>query len=84
MDTFQVVLEKIKDLPLKDNVRFTPREYEVVQYISLGLTSDQIAEELHVVPNTIKFHITKIHEKLGTKNRVMVTLWYYYSIGHFI
>lgn len=47
----------------------SPREHEVMQAISLGLTNRQAAEQLCVSVHAIKFHLASIYRKLGARNR---------------
>ncbi|WP_456461208.1 LuxR C-terminal-related transcriptional regulator [Lutibacter sp.] len=46
------------------------REIEVLQYISEGLSNDEISEKIFVSNNTIKTHIKNIYSKLDVKNRI--------------
>ncbi|MCL6631747.1 MAG: helix-turn-helix transcriptional regulator [Alicyclobacillus herbarius] len=49
---------------------FTAREMEVFTYLITGATNTEIAKRLGVSPNTIKFHVKSIFQKLKVKNRV--------------
>ncbi|WP_456375959.1 response regulator transcription factor, partial [Lutibacter sp.] len=46
------------------------REIEVLQYISEGLSNDEISKKMFVSNNTIKTHIKHIYSKLDVKNRI--------------
>ncbi len=46
------------------------RETEVLEYITLGLSNDEIAEKMFVSKNTIKTHIKNIYSKLEVKSRI--------------
>ena len=46
------------------------REIEVFNYITQGLSNDEIAEKMFVSKNTIKTHIKNIYSKLDVKNRI--------------
>lgn len=46
----------------------TKREKEVLQYISQGLTNNQIAEKLFVSPSTVDTHRKNMITKLGVSN----------------
>jgi DNA-binding NarL/FixJ family response regulator len=48
----------------------TPRELEILEYVSLGLTVKQVATRLGLSPRTVEAHIAKLYRKLGVRNRV--------------
>lgn len=45
------------------------REQEVLKSIAQGKTNQEIAAELHLSPNTVKYHLKNIYQKLGVNNR---------------
>jgi DNA-binding NarL/FixJ family response regulator len=45
------------------------REREVLQYVALGYTNDQIAETLCLSDGTVKNHVSNIYNKLGVRTR---------------
>ena len=47
----------------------SPREIEVLEMISLGLTNRDVANRLGVTVHAIKFHLTSIYRKLAVANR---------------
>jgi DNA-binding NarL/FixJ family response regulator len=47
----------------------TPRELEVLRTLANGLGNKEIAEQLGVSNNTVKFHIAQIMAKLGAHSR---------------
>lgn len=47
----------------------TPRENEVVRLVALGHTGDEIAEELHVSPETVRTHVRNAMGKTDSRNR---------------
>jgi len=47
----------------------SPREREVLRTLASRLTMREIAEELSVSPNTIKYHVKAIYRKLGISSR---------------
>ena len=49
---------------------FSSREEEVLQGLAQGRSNKEIARELDVTDNTIKFHLRNIYRKLGVKKRV--------------
>jgi DNA-binding NarL/FixJ family response regulator len=49
--------------------RLTPRQLEILQLIATGRTTAQIAEELFLSPETVRWHVKLILRKLNAKNR---------------
>lgn len=45
------------------------REIEVLECLSIGMTTSQIADELFISENTVKTHVRRILEKLEAGNR---------------
>ena len=45
--------------------KLTPREFEVLRLVVLGLLNKQIAAELHTAEKTIKVHRGRVMQKLG-------------------
>jgi DNA-binding CsgD family transcriptional regulator len=77
----QNYLETIRQLqqentPNKQNIpnigafNLTEQEEKVLMLIANGKTNAEIAEELFVSVNTVKFHVKNIYVKLDVKNRV--------------
>ena len=57
----------------------TRRELEVLSDLSDGRTNKQIARDLDVSLNTIKFHVRNIFQKLGVNSRGQVIALYLQS-----
>ncbi|RDI74034.1 CheY-like/winged-helix domain-containing response regulator [Gaiella occulta] len=51
----------------------TERETSILKTLARGLSNDEIAKELWVTQQTVKFHLTNIYRKLGVKNRTEAT-----------
>ena len=47
----------------------TPRESEVLQMISEGLSAPEIGRRIHLSPTTVKTHLHTLYEKLGVSDR---------------
>jgi DNA-binding NarL/FixJ family response regulator len=47
----------------------TPREREVLELLTLGLSNRQIAERLGISEHTAKFHVASVSGKLGASSR---------------
>ncbi len=48
----------------------TKREYAVLEHLAGGQSNKQIAQSLHVSPNTVKTHVSRLYEKLEVSQRV--------------
>jgi DNA-binding NarL/FixJ family response regulator len=55
-----------------DAVRLTPREKEIVDLISEGLSNKEIAKRLHIATYTVKSHVHNILEKLALSTRLEI------------
>jgi DNA-binding NarL/FixJ family response regulator len=55
------------DMPATPVETLTDREFEVFQLIGKGLSTVQMAQELHVSPKTIEVHRANIKSKLNIK-----------------
>jgi two-component system, NarL family, nitrate/nitrite response regulator NarL len=47
----------------------TPREREVLQLISEGMSAPEIGKRIHLSPTTVKTHLHTLYEKLGVRDR---------------
>jgi LuxR family maltose regulon positive regulatory protein len=57
---------------LSEEFLFTPlsnREIEVLKMLDRGVSNNEIAEILHISPETVKRHLSTIYHKLKVKNR---------------
>lgn len=52
----------------------TPRQRSAFELLSKGYSNRQIAQQLGVQIKTIKFHMSKLFEKIGVRNRVEAAL----------
>jgi len=59
-------LKTLKTLP----EFLSERELQVLQLLARGASNQEIAQELAIVIDTVKRHVTHIFSKLGVKNRV--------------
>jgi DNA-binding NarL/FixJ family response regulator len=58
-----------------DDSGLSPRELEVVKLTARGRTNAEIASELFISVGTVKTHLSSIHAKLDTRNRVEIAAW---------
>jgi DNA-binding NarL/FixJ family response regulator len=54
----------------------TPREKDIVEKISEGLTNKEIAAELFLSEGTVKNNVTSILDKLDLKHRTQIAIYY--------
>ena len=64
-------------------VALTPRELEVLEMISIGMTNAEAAERLHLSVHAIKFHLALIYRRLGVNNRTEAAVTYLRSTNAF-
>jgi DNA-binding NarL/FixJ family response regulator len=50
--------------------RLTVREQEVLEQLATGKSGDEIAEELHIAPLTVRTHIRNFMSKMGVHSRL--------------
>lgn len=48
----------------------TQREHAVLEQMADGQSNKEIAQSLHVSPNTVKTHVSRLYEKLDVNQRV--------------
>ncbi|MFT5757254.1 MAG: DNA-binding NarL/FixJ family response regulator [Alteromonadaceae bacterium] len=53
----------------------TKREKTIINLVSSGAQNKEIAERLHISPNTVKTHIYSIFRKTSSRNRVELISW---------
>jgi DNA-binding NarL/FixJ family response regulator len=54
--------------------RLTPREWEVLRFISRGDDNLKIGAQLSITERTVKAHMTSLYRKLGPENRAQLAL----------
>jgi DNA-binding NarL/FixJ family response regulator len=64
------------DLAVQD-VGLTERELSVLRALGSGRSNKQIAGELWLAEQTVKFHLTNIYRKLGVTSRTEAVHWAY-------
>jgi DNA-binding NarL/FixJ family response regulator len=60
----------------KPAISLSERETAVLKLVADGLTNAQVAKELHVSINTVKFHLQNIYQQLSVSNRTEASRWY--------
>lgn len=49
--------------------KITPRQREIFALLQEGATIEEVASRLNASPNTVRVHITRIHQAFGVRNR---------------
>lgn len=55
------------------------KERVILEALSKGLTNRELAKELTISTNTVKFHLSNLYDKLSVKNRAQAIAFYYSS-----
>ncbi len=58
-----------KPLPTPESYYLTPREIEILEHLSLGLVTAQIADQLFISDRTVRKHVENIYEKLHVHSK---------------
>ncbi len=87
LDTIEAVAEgqmvfpyvDVRELHRDPWENLTPRERELLTALAKGHSNDQIARELGLSINTVKFHLRNLYDKLAIKNRAQAVAFYFSS-----
>lgn len=60
----------------------SPREWEVLTHASRGATNTEIALQLGVSENTVRFHLKNIFAKINVTNRTEAAGWFFENGGN--
>jgi two-component system nitrate/nitrite response regulator NarP len=55
----------------------SPRERTLLEALSKGLTNRELARDLEISENTVKFHLSNLFEKLSVRNRAQAIAFFY-------
>ncbi|NKY60483.1 ATP-binding protein [Nocardia flavorosea] len=58
-----------------EDVRLTPREWEIADLLAGGASNREIASKLVISPRTVEGHVVNILGKLGFSSRVQIAVW---------
>jgi DNA-binding NarL/FixJ family response regulator len=61
--------------PLKEAVKMTRREQEIIALIAQGMSNKEIARSLNLATHTVKSHVHNILEKLALHSRLQVAAY---------
>lgn len=62
-----------RDAPLPENL--SPKEWQILERLILGLTNKEIAQEFGIAEGTVKVHLRSILQKTKKRNRTEAALW---------
>jgi DNA-binding CsgD family transcriptional regulator len=65
----RIIVEREPEIDEALLATFSPREQDMIAYLSNGYTNKEIAQSLDISPNTVKSHLSKLFEKLQVSNR---------------
>jgi DNA-binding NarL/FixJ family response regulator len=63
------------DLAIAEDFPLTRRELEILQRVAAGATNSEIARQLWLSEQTVKFHLANIYRKLEVANRTEASHW---------
>jgi two-component system, NarL family, nitrate/nitrite response regulator NarP len=67
-------IRSLKQDPIES---LSPRERNLLEALSKGLTNRELSKELDISENTVKFHLSNLFEKLDVKNRAQAIAFFY-------
>lgn len=73
--TMKLLKTSGNSIELKPESLISNRELEVLRFVAVGKTNREIAEQLSISENTIKFHIKNIMQKLSVSNRTEAAMY---------
>lgn len=56
-------------------VELTPRETEVLVWITRGCSNREIADELGIAEKTVRIHVSSLLDKMGARDRTQATIY---------
>ena len=67
LDEFRAPKQRLRRRPVED--RLSPREREVMQLLSEGASTDEVARRLFISTTTVRVHVSTVLRKLQVKDR---------------
>jgi len=66
---FAIGKTRTADTAVRRDVDLTPRETEILSAVAEGMPNKQIARQLWLSEQTVKYHLTNLYRKLGVTSR---------------
>ncbi len=60
---------RAREMRSSEQLPLTPRELGILRLVASGAANSEIAQELWITRQTVKFHLSNIYRKLGVSNR---------------
>lgn len=57
-----------------DSSKLTKRELEVLRLLSIGFSNQEIADEMNISINAVRFHLSNLHSKTGCVSRTELAI----------
>lgn len=67
--TMSRLLDSLSDFSRETTIELTLRELELLKWVAQGYSNKAIAKEMSISPNTVKYHMKSVLQKLGVQNR---------------
>lgn len=69
----------VRELQTDPIQQLSRKERVILEALSKGLTNRELASELDISINTVKFHLSNLYDKLNVKNRAQAIAFFYSS-----
>lgn len=70
----ETVVSEEAPTPMPPDAGMTPREIELLEWLTQGLTNQQIAAQMFVSEGSVKQYMNRIGTKLGVKSRTQILI----------
>ena len=67
--TMSRLLDSLSDFSREPAIELTLRELELLKWVAQGYSNKAVAREMSISPNTVKYHMKSVLQKLGVQNR---------------
>ena len=67
----------IRDLQQDPIQTLSRKERQILESLATGMTNKELAAELGISTNTVKFHLSNLYDKLSVRNRAQAIAFFY-------